>query len=72
MNENYDSYDLKQLIAALEKIELDGEKFLNFPKALYTLALEIDNVLASLQSIAYEIDDIQKFLLALHVKNESS
>jgi len=72
MNENKDTDDLQELIAILERIKLDGDGFLNLPKSFYTLALEMDNIQSSIQIITYEIEDIQKFLLALHVKNESS
>lgn len=42
MSETYK--DIEELIKILEKIREDGEGYLNFPQAIYLLALEIQKI----------------------------
>ena len=39
-----DIYTLQELIKSLEKIKEQGSGTINFPKALYCIALEIDKL----------------------------
>lgn len=72
MKENQDTYDLLELIATLKMVKNPVHTDLSLAKSIYTLAIEMDTILTCIQSLTYEIDNIQKCLLALHVKNESS
>lgn len=53
-NENGDIYSLNELISCLEQIRDDGEGLLNFPKAFYCLAKEIEK-LSDYQTFLHEL-----------------